>query len=184
MDTNLPSPAARVRSHLLSAKAIKPETEYSICQRVAAYGAATEDLGDSMQQTAAKLCCMVREEMREFRSQVSFAAPLVTGIKVVRGDVQRGIPNLRQLVARNRREMRSKRRQAEVYQVTTRSAKDAELPVERTDAESSEEATEASDCVPLLPVESGPGGGGGADPGHVKPCADQASSARKGGATG
>ena len=32
--------------------------------------------------------------MREFRAQATFAAPLVTGTKIVRGDVQQGIPPL------------------------------------------------------------------------------------------
>ena len=53
----------------------------------------------------------------------------------MRGDVQRGIPNLRQLVAKNWKEVHSQRRQAAAYQVTTCSAKDAELPVEGTEVE-------------------------------------------------
>ena len=67
---------ADMRPGSMDVQAIKRETECSIRQRVAAYGAATEDLGESMQQTATKLCCMARGEMREFRSQVSFATPL------------------------------------------------------------------------------------------------------------
>ena len=125
---------------------------------MAAYGAATGDLGESMQQTASKLCCMARGEMQEFCSQVTFANPLVTGIQTVRKDVQRGIPNLRQLVAKNRKEVCSQRQRNVVCQVTTRSAKDAELPVEEAEVESSDEATEAPDCVPPLPVESSAGG--------------------------
>ena len=143
-----------VRPGLIDARAIKQETEKSIRQRVAAYRAAAEDLGEGIQQTASKLCCMARREMREFCSQVTFANPLVTGIQTVRKDVQWGIPNLRQLVAKNRKEVRSQRQRPVVLQVTMRSAKDAELPVEEAEVESSDEATEAPDCVPLLPVES------------------------------
>ena len=143
-----------VRPGLIDARAIKQETEKSIRQRVAAYRAAAEDLGEGIQQTASKLCCMARREMREFCSQVTFANPLVTGIQTVRKDVQWGIPNLRQLVAKNRKEVCSQRQRPVVLQVTMRSAKDAELPVEEAEVEPSDEATEAPDCVPLLPVES------------------------------
>ena len=86
--------------------------------------------------------------MREFCAQVMFAAPLVTGIKVVRGDVQRGTANLRELVTRNRwPALRGKKRWARVYQVTIRSAGDAK--VEDAIAEPLDEATEAAVCVPL-----------------------------------
>ena len=146
-----------VRPGLIDARAIKQETEKSIRQRVAAYRAAAEDLGKGIQQTASKLCCMARREMREVRSQVTFANPLVTGIQTVRKDVQQGILNLRQLVAKNRKEVRSQRQRPILLQVTTRSAKDAELPVEEAEVEYSDEATEAPDCVPLLPVESSAG---------------------------
>ena len=68
--------------------------------------------------------------------------------------MQQGIPNLHQLVARNRQEVRQQQQRAAVLQVTTRSAKDAELPVEETEVEYSDKATEAPDCVSLLPVEA------------------------------
>ena len=74
--------------------------------------------------------------------------------QAVRKDVQRGIPNLRQLVARNKQEVRHQRQRAVALQVTTRSAKDAELPIEEPEVKYSEEATEAPDCVPQLPVEA------------------------------
>jgi len=142
------------RPALIDARAIHRETERSVRERVAAYGAATEDLRDGLQKTASNLAHIASGEMRDFRLQVSFSHPLVTGVQTVRADVDRGIPNLRQLVAKNRQEVRNHPRRAAVFQVTTRSAADAELPVEEAEAVDADEATEASDCVPLLPVES------------------------------
>ena len=49
---------------LIDARAIQRESEWSIRQRVAAYGATTEDLGKGLQQTASKLCCIASGDMR------------------------------------------------------------------------------------------------------------------------
>ena len=146
-----------VRPTLIDARAVQRETERSVQERVAAYGASQEELREGLQQTASKLVHIASGETREFRSQVTFAQPLVTRVQTVRNDVERGIPNLRQLVAKNRQEVRSQRRQAVALPVTTRSAKDAELPVEEADAADEDEVTEAPDCVPLLPVEASTG---------------------------
>ena len=67
-----------IRSCLIDARAIQWETERSIRQRVAAYGAATEELSDGLRQTASKLCNIASGDMQEFRLQVTFAEPLLT----------------------------------------------------------------------------------------------------------
>ena len=69
-------------------------------------------------------------------------------------DVPHGIPNLRQHVARNCQEVCHLHQRAVALQVTTHSAKDAELPIEEADLEAADEATEAPNCAPLLLVEA------------------------------